>query len=101
MMVGCACEYGCRTDSDCAAGSLCLCGGIIGTCVAADCTTDADCQPGSHCASYDAFMCNTVGGFACQTAADECVSRNDCAGMGACLLDSASTSRSCSYCAIP
>ncbi|MDX2053880.1 MAG: hypothetical protein SFV15_15875 [Polyangiaceae bacterium] len=44
------CIYGCVTDQDCGAGSICQCGGNIGTCVASTCRTDADCADGSLCA---------------------------------------------------
>jgi hypothetical protein len=69
----CSCVYGCTTDADCGAGSMCYCNGYVTECVPATCTSDADCG-GFHCAKgYD-------GGFACQTGFDECRSNEDCPG---------------------
>jgi hypothetical protein len=43
---GCECAYGCATDADCGAGSMCGCGDAIADgprCIGGGCTTDADC----------------------------------------------------------
>lgn len=40
---GCACEYGCKTDSDCSENQICRCGEPVGRCV------DAACGPTGTC----------------------------------------------------
>src|SRR5262249_30983309 len=35
------CAYGCVTDADCAANQICLCGAVVGGCVASNCVSDA------------------------------------------------------------
>jgi hypothetical protein len=98
----CGCYYGCRQDSDCAAGSICDCGDFIGQCVPATCTTNADCGPGLDCratfAATAGASCTDVNqtrptSYACQTAADQCHGSKECsdagASQGACLLDGA------------
>jgi len=82
------CASGCVTDQDCGAGSICLCGHdespTGGACRVSTCTSDADC-PNGTCASY-AFFCGD-GGFACNSAKDECLSNADCKPSGTCTLD--------------
>jgi hypothetical protein len=73
----CACHYGCRVDTDCAPGQMCVCGDPVGTCAVASCHSDAECAP---------FLCTTYYGgcvgsaFACQTCADECAADSECGG---------------------
>lgn len=73
------CSYGCRDDSECGPGAICLCGDPVGQCVQARCTTDADCEPGFNCASYMVASGCFEQAFACQTPADTCGSDADCA----------------------
>jgi hypothetical protein len=76
------CREGCASDADCGAGYICLCGNLLtvaattGACVPASCRTDADCALGYRCASTygDGYSLS----FSCQTAEDECVTREDC-----------------------
>lgn len=95
----CQCVTTCETDSDCGAGKLCLCGEAGGSCVDATCSTDADCGAGLRCASYQTGdPCDPTVGFACQTAADQCITGGDClrdaTGDMSCNVD-ASGSRVC------
>ena len=97
----CGCYYGCRRDSDCAAGSICECGIVIGRCVPATCKTNADCGSGFGCvasvrgtAGPTCITANTAvaSTYACQTPADRCHGDMDCPSngpntRGACLLD--------------
>ncbi len=76
------CRYGCLTDADCEAGTVCHCGSPVGECIPASCTTDADC-PGQHCGYHeDPGMCSDgvflVRSYACTTDSDECVAATDC-----------------------
>lgn len=71
----CLCNYGCRTDSDCVGGAICLCGDPVGKCVASECATGSGCLPGCDCA-----MPQTYGSFNCQTPEDTCYSDQDCVG---------------------
>ncbi len=80
------CQYGCIADTDCDAGTICLCGDPIGYCVQATCTTDADCQPGFHCAMYDPSPGCPSQAFACQTPEDQCIGYMEC-GEATCTLD--------------
>lgn len=91
----CYCDYGCLNDADCDAGQICMCGDPVGQCVAAECTVDADCEEG-FCVNYDASPgCNDIT-FACQTAADECVSAADCEGQFMeCSIAEGETQRLC------
>ena len=76
------CQYGCVVDSDCEAGSICLCGTWIGYCTQAECVTDADCPDGLLCAAWWR-RCHSEVGFACQNPADECFDDSAC-GDGRC-----------------
>jgi hypothetical protein len=70
---GCYCVPACLKDSDCAPGSVCLCGDPAGRCVPATCVSSADCAAGQLCVqgpSYD---------FRCQTAQDSCHTDSECA----------------------
>jgi hypothetical protein len=83
------CESGCASDYDCGKGEICSCStdpnaAVPGTCLPAHCHTDQDCATG-FCASSES-ACGS-GGFACQTADDECQTNADCDGGGYCGLD--------------
>jgi hypothetical protein len=80
QLPGPVCLYGCVKDSECAAGSICLCGDPVGQCVGSSCTSDADCGAGFRCQSYDSSHGCGIMRFACQTADDTCGSDADCAG---------------------
>jgi hypothetical protein len=80
---GSYCTYDtCFEDSDCGTGSMCLCGSstwLGNSCSQAGCRVDADC-PGSWCSPTFGTCGNYTGvvGYACHTAADECVDDADC-----------------------
>jgi hypothetical protein len=80
------CHYGCTVDADCGAGSICLCGPVIGACVTSSCTSDAQCGDGLLCASVFNNIC-MESGFACQHPDDECASGLDCPSAN-CVLES-------------
>ncbi len=85
---GCACRYGCTEDSECEAGSICLCGDPVGQCVAASCKSDADCGDGFGCVAYVTMPGCGGTAFTCQTAQDTCASSANCAFNESCgLLD--------------
>lgn len=89
--LGCACDYGCRTDTDCADGAVCICGESMGTCVPATCRADADCEEGYQCRSFQdptSPIC-TEQRFECQTPADLCNQNADCPPLSAetCVAD--------------
>jgi hypothetical protein len=76
---GCTCYYGCKTDADCGAGQMCLCGDPVGVCVPASCKSDADCGPGLLCTmSAPLGTCPSAPPFACQSPADSCGGSKDC-----------------------
>ena len=81
--LGCACLYGCTSDADCGADSICVCGDPVGRCAPAKCKGPADCKEGD-CTSYDASPGCSFTTFACQLATDTCGGDKDCAaGTGA------------------
>jgi hypothetical protein len=84
----CSCSYGCETDSDCGAGNICVCGGIVGHCAKADCATDADCPGDNLCTTYVTEPGCGSTAYACQTAEDECASDADCGPNEQCTLGS-------------
>ncbi len=76
------CSTGCLEDTDCPAGTICVCGADVGRCIEAECTSDADCTPGFHCAdATTSLACGRSYKMTCQASADECVSDQDCGGM--------------------
>lgn len=94
----CGCYYGCRSDADCDAGSICECGVVVGRCVPATCTTNGDCAGTGCLASIEGVAgpaCVNVGTaatiYACGAAGDACQDAADCPASGSndgvCLLD--------------
>jgi hypothetical protein len=73
-------EDECYTDSDCGAGSVCVCSENVGggnaehfnTCLQAQCRADSDCGPGNYCLPSVGY-CGGVLGFYCTTDEDTCV----------------------------
>jgi hypothetical protein len=93
-ILACFCNYGCRTDADCGAGSICGCASPVGVCIpAANCTVDSDCGAGNLCLSTSDGGCGKV--FACQTKDDSCASDADCAGP--CASDAGCIAQMCSF----
>jgi hypothetical protein len=92
---GCVCNAGCLTDADCGAGSICMCGDPVGSCVAADCTTDEDCD-GGLCASTIVGDpgCGSLQ-FRCQTGQDECGGNADCPEGKSCVIPEGGGPRVC------
>jgi len=84
---GTYCAYGCVRDSDCEAGSICLCGDPVGSCVPSNCRVDADCGAGL-CAGTPVNICTLSYDFGCQSAADECTTAQDCAAGEVCQFES-------------
>jgi hypothetical protein len=88
----CGCYYGCMQDSDCDPGKVCFCGTPVGHCVPSTCVDDSACGTGALCATYLApcvpgqyasggctgGVNGCFSGFACQSAADECLYDDDC-----------------------
>lgn len=98
----CVCTYeACAHDTDCPAGSTCVChgsayvGGAGNTCTASRCRVDADCGPGGFCSpSRDLTECNGAGtsGYFCHTPSDQCTNDSDCPmdqGAAACAYSAA------------
>jgi hypothetical protein len=82
------CAYGCRRDSDCGSGQLCLCGeGLVGSCVAAECRSDADCAAGSLCTGPANSESYVRQHFSCQQASDECAGDSQCGAETFCQFD--------------
>jgi hypothetical protein len=81
------CRTGCVVDSDCAAGSLCLCGDPVGQCVpASGCTVDSECGGEALCLGQ--LVSGVCGAgqyeFACEQADDACRRDSDCSGGQLC-----------------
>jgi len=96
----------CSDDSACQPGLACVCDPAAylpsdlnipsgkGACVPAVCRTDADCAPGSYCALGTLnFSGDTLPGFACLRADDQCTTDRDCSDGELCLAE---TKRTCS-----
>jgi len=80
---GTICVYGCVRDEECAAGQICLCGEVTGTCVgSANCVTDSDCGGSLLCAGYYEVCEQTR--FACQSPEDTCGGSGDCQSTPSC-----------------
>jgi hypothetical protein len=86
----CLCNFGCRSDSDCGSGEICLCGNPVGKCVLSECSSGSGCLPGCDCASPQTF-----GSFACQTPEDTCYSDQDCIGAKSSWKGSSTSMGSC------
>jgi hypothetical protein len=87
QVYGCYCSYGCRKDSDCGSGMLCLCGDPVGSCISSTCTAKSDCAGSSECLSYVQNPGCPGVAFACQAATDTCASDADCTGGAQCSLE--------------
>ncbi|MBK7586115.1 MAG: ferritin-like domain-containing protein [Myxococcales bacterium] len=85
QVVDCVCFYGCVTDADCDAGSVCVCGQPAGYCFTASCATDADCGAGALCAQARLEKCGSFG-FRCQRGGDQCAQDSDCAPGQQCAV---------------
>ena len=76
----------CVVDSDCPAGSACVCAdtfyggnGMHGNvCVKANCRTNADCGPSGVCETSFGERCGGPSGVYCHSAADTCGTYKDC-----------------------
>ncbi len=75
----------CLTDSDCPTGEACGCSSDFGgnaihtnTCIPAQCRIDSDCGPGGICSPYRSDFCNSLSGYYCHSAADECTTNANC-----------------------
>lgn len=91
------CNYGCVSDSECAAGMICDCRSPVGQCVVAECVTDADCACDATCmrVSWD-DGCGLNVQYKCQTPEDACVAPASCPGEGMlCRLDGVSLHTQC------
>lgn len=99
---GAICQYGCVTDSDCAAGTICECGSPVGACVASTCTSDAQCGSGLFCRSFDGSHGCGFTSYACQSAADECTTDADCGAGKECAYAADQAKFTCQFtgCAI-
>jgi hypothetical protein len=75
------CTPGCVSDAECPSGSLCLCNDLVGLCVPASCRSDAECPDNLPCSASESLR----GGFACQSANDDCLLDSDCEGFSECL----------------
>ena len=83
---GCVCNYGCSTDADCDAGSICACAGVIGqqaTCIPANCVTDDNCGAGLCGLSTYQGCCGDSYQLACADPIEECHVNADC-GLDLC-----------------
>lgn len=73
------CSAGCSNDGECGSDELCSCGGDgAGVCMSSQCREESDCSPGFHCRMFGPAACTSGGSFACQSANDECLTREDC-----------------------
>ena len=93
----CACYESCQSDTDCPAGTLCMCGSkgdqmqavppTSNRCVPAECRTDADCSgPGAHCVAV--YTCSSSDPrFYCRNATAKCQSDDDCGSGERCSYD--------------
>jgi len=80
--IGCLCNYGCATDSDCAEGEMCACAGVIADqprCVPTGCTGATDC-PGTLCGLSIGTPCGPPTSLygACLAPEHECRTAEDC-----------------------
>lgn len=74
-----ACIYGCVSDADCAADSLCLCEEPFGRCILTLCHSDLECPPGIPC-----FSPSGSSGFFCPSPSGRCFSHLECAPRAMC-----------------
>jgi hypothetical protein len=117
-----ACSYDdCIRDSDCEAGSLCVCRPsstslYANNCMSgANCRVDSDCGPGGYC-SPSALACScTCGdsgptcaygdpcghGYFCHTPGDACINDGDCPTGTICNYDRLEQRWDCARCVPP
>ncbi len=97
----CNCVYPCSTDSDCPAGNICACNGVVpmnapfAACVTASCVTNADC-PSGECgiSSYDDGCYRDIE-LACRTPGDPCRADAACQDGYQCVTANNSGAWSC------
>lgn len=94
------CNYGCVSDSECAAGEICECGEPVGKCRPTSCKSDGDCAPGKLCSSFDAMPECLVRAFACQTSNDMCAGDPECGSGNYCTMVGAVRACSTPHCII-
>ena len=84
------CIRGCREDSDCGDGSVCVCGSPIGQCTPvstiAGCHSDADCGGTALCLENSRKDILTSFAFACELPGDTCRTSADCSGLAFCRM---------------
>lgn len=87
----CYCTYdACVHDADCPGGQTCACHGAPytdsagNTCVAGNCRIDTDCGAGGYCSpsARPALCGDSLAGYYCHTAGDQCVDDTDCGASG-------------------
>lgn len=80
----------CLTDSDCASGTVCVCGDTFyggnaahgNVCVTAACKTDSDCGTNGYCSPSIGY-CGGIESFNCHTPKDTCTNpQTDCGNCG-------------------
>jgi hypothetical protein len=75
----------CASDTDCASGSLCMCGtsGDRSYCASANCHDSTECASGRSCAEVPPDSA-TGGGRYCTTSSDTCHEASDCGSGKTC-----------------
>jgi hypothetical protein len=74
----CECVHGCRVDSDCGDGKVCVCANPVGYCAAATCSTGASCGAAGCDCIASSMGTDCAAQFDCQTPQDQCASPGDC-----------------------
>lgn len=86
----CGCVYPCETDTDCGAGLVCVCPGVVetgapwSTCQAAVCATGADCDSGECGISSFNDGCGEIVQLACRDESDACRLDTECGATESC-----------------
>jgi hypothetical protein len=106
----CVCTYDtCTLDTDCHTGETCACHGAPytdgagSTCVPGNCRVDSDCGTDGYCSpsSKTAVCGDSLAGYYCHTAKDECTNDSDCpsstttAGVPMCVYSTTDTRWAC------
>lgn len=96
----CGCVYPCADDSECSAGQVCVCGGVVpgfngSFCAGAQCAGSSSCASGECGLSMYENGCGTDVELACRGAADACRVDAQCADGTACVLDGPNASWAC------